>query len=102
MKKITNKQARIIAKELIRFTNKYVAWWDIDEKPTISGVAKDIKETTQAVYDWLSEYQLSNIQNDELVKDADMILDMLRYPEYIGENAMETCVLWINHISTAR
>lgn len=92
MNKITNKQARIIAKEIIIFINKHVAPWDVDEKPTISGVAKDIKETTQAVYDWLSEYQLSNIQNDELVKDADKILDMLRYPEYVAGPLAEIIV----------
>jgi hypothetical protein len=84
MKKITQAQARVIARELVKFINKHVAPWDIEEKPTIKGTMEEIKNDADGVYWWLSEYQMFNIQNDELFKDAEKILDMFRYPEYVA------------------
>lgn len=83
MKKITTAQARIIAKKLNAFIIKHTAFWERDEKLTIGSTAQVIKNNPQQVYDWLFSFDIT--YGKETAKEADDILDMIRYPEYITD-----------------
>lgn len=84
MKKLTNKQAREIAKKLIPFIKSYADKWDAEEeKLTISAISDVIKNHTETVFNWVFDMQLRYIGNKTIDEEAEIILDMLRYPEWI-------------------
>lgn len=85
MKHITRKQSRIIAKAINKFFKTNFPFWDV--------VDMTIKETSEAVYNntELVYWHLYGIQDkflsaeyNEIYKECEKILDMIRYPEYVA------------------